>query len=79
MNVAPRSFPDSLCEQRLRNITLFIARVGRAYLFLSQLFWKPLFGNPPGRFLRLDVPLRERLGRMVQTGSHPARWLMRLT
>jgi hypothetical protein len=46
MNVAPPSFPDSLCEQRLRNITLFIARVGLAYFFLSQLFWKLLFGNP---------------------------------
>ena len=36
-------------EQRLRQIALVIARLGLAYLFFSQLFWKmpPSFGCPP--------------------------------
>ena len=36
-------------EQRLRQIALVIARLGLAYLFFSQLFWKmpPGFGCPP--------------------------------
>jgi hypothetical protein len=37
-------------EKRLRQITLVIARLGLAYLFFSQLFWKlpPRFGCGPG-------------------------------
>jgi hypothetical protein len=36
-------------EQRLRQVLLVIARLGLAYLFFSQLFWKlpPGFGCPP--------------------------------
>ncbi len=36
-------------EQRLRQFTLVIARVGLAYLFFTQLLWKlpPSFGCPP--------------------------------
>jgi hypothetical protein len=37
-------------EDRLRKITLVIARLGLAFLFLSQLFWKlpPRYGCEPG-------------------------------
>jgi hypothetical protein len=37
-------------EDRLRKITLVIARLGLAFLFLSQLFWKlpPRYGCGPG-------------------------------
>ncbi len=37
-------------EQRVRQVILVIARVGLAYLFFTQLFWKmpPSFGCPPG-------------------------------
>jgi hypothetical protein len=52
MNAEPVSYQqDDLpaWELRLRQVILVIARVGLAYLFFTQLFWKmpPSFGCPP--------------------------------
>ena len=52
MNAEPVSYQrDNLpaWELRLRQVILVIARVGLAYLFFTQLFWKvpPSFGCPP--------------------------------
>ena len=46
--VAYQQEPSPRWEQRLRQIALLIARIGLAYLFFSQLFWKmpPTFGCP---------------------------------
>jgi uncharacterized membrane protein YphA (DoxX/SURF4 family) len=40
------SIPVPTWDQRLQKITIFIARLGLAYLFFTQLFWKlpPTFG-----------------------------------
>jgi hypothetical protein len=51
MNSGPVSYeqaPIPRWEQRLRQVILVIARIGLAYLFFTQLFWKmpPDFGCP---------------------------------
>jgi hypothetical protein len=40
------AFPVPTWDKRLQQITIFLARLGLAYLFFSQLFWKlpPTFG-----------------------------------
>jgi hypothetical protein len=47
-SVAYEQAPLANCERRLRQVLLVIARLGLAYLFFSQLFWKmpPGFGCP---------------------------------
>jgi hypothetical protein len=46
--VAYDQAPIPTWERRLRNVTLVIVRIGLAYLFFTQLFWKmpPDFGCP---------------------------------
>jgi hypothetical protein len=48
-SVAYEREPLTTWERRLRQVTVVIARLGLAYLFFSQLFWKmpPSFGCPP--------------------------------
>lgn len=53
MNAEPVAYQQvalPIWELRLRQVILVIARVGLAYLFFTQLFWKmpPSFGCPPG-------------------------------
>jgi len=52
LNAEPVSYKQDnlpIWELRLRQVILVIARVGLAYLFFTQLFWKmpPSFGCPP--------------------------------